>query len=86
MPIACVLGVFELRFELWLNFRFESRLGRELVQGSGDCLLMTRLVGLHWLGSAIEKLLLVVKTCVDVHLRLLDLGQVVVARVNFIPD
>ena len=46
---------------------------------------MTRLVGLHRLGSAVEKLLLVVKTCVDVHLRLLDLGQVVVAGVNFVP-
>ena len=47
---------------------------------------MTRLVGLHRLGSAVEKLLLVVKTCVDVHLRLLDLGQVVVAGVNFVPN
>jgi len=47
---------------------------------------MTHLVRLHGLGSAIEKLLLVVKTCVDVHLRLLNFGQVVVAGVNFVPN
>ena len=55
--------------------------GGSRVQGRGYHVLPTEVGGFLWRQSATCWLLLMVEALVDVRLRLLDLGQVLVARV-----